>query len=107
MQFTLEIPENVVSLLGDDPTRTIHKAIKAYIIANGQRGRPIHNAERDAAIADKAVAGVRHHIIAKEHGLSIVRVSQIVAQGKADAYARQHAKQNENLRAILNFDENP
>lgn len=104
MLFTLEIPENVVTLLGDDPTRTIHKAIKAYIIANGQRGRPVTNAERDAAIADKAVAGVRHHIIAKEYGLSMVRVSQIVAQGKADAYARQHEK---TATAIRDLFQNP
>jgi hypothetical protein len=101
MQITLEIPDSVLSLLGDDPKRTIHKAIKAHL---AKRGRPITNAERDAAIADKAVAGVRQYIIAKEYGLSIIRVSQIVAQGKADAYARLQEATNARIRNTLDFD---
>ena len=104
MHITLDLPESVVSLLGDAPERTIYKLIKAHLAAPAeapQRGRPVHNAERDAAIADKAVAGVRHHIIAKEYGLSIIRVSQIVAQGKADAHIRQRERTNASIRAIF------
>jgi hypothetical protein len=91
MQITLNLPDAVVSLLGDAPERTIYKLIKAHLASptgTAPRGRPISNAERDAAIADKAVAGVTHAAIANEYGLSNIRVSQIVAQGKAAALIR-------------------
>jgi hypothetical protein len=100
MQITLELPDSVVSLLGEAPERTIYKLIKTHL-NNTTMGRPIINSQRDAAIADKAVAGVRHVIIANEYNLSIIRVSQIVAQGKAAALQRQSEKLNANLRNIL------
>ena len=105
MHITLDLPESVVSLLGEAPERTIYRLIKAHLAppadTHKPRGRPIHNAQRDAAIADKAVAGVRHNIIAKEYGLSIIRVSQIVAQGKADAYARQQEATTAKIRNLF------
>jgi hypothetical protein len=100
MQITLELPDSVVSLLGEAPERTIYKLIKSHLNATTM-GRPITNSKRDADIADKAVAGVRHVVIANEYDLSIMRVSQIVAQGKAAALQRQSEKLNANLRNIL------
>ena len=40
---------------------------------------PAPNAERDARIAAAARLGQNHEAIAKEHGISRARVSQIVA----------------------------
>jgi hypothetical protein len=92
MILHLELPDTVVSLLGDAPERTIYRLIKAHLAPAPApaepRGRPVSNAERDAAIADKAVAGATHATIANEYDLSIVRVSQIAAQGKAAALIR-------------------
>jgi transposase len=104
MQITLDLPDAVVSLLGDAPERTIYKLIKAHLSPPADaapRGRPITNAERDAAIADKAVAGVTHAAIANEYGLSNIRVSQIVAQGKAAALERNPQKAESKKRRIL------
>jgi len=100
MQITLELPDSVVSLLGDDPERTIYKAIKAHLSA-ATKGRPITNAARDIAISDAAISGKTHAAIAKEYDLSIIRVSQIVAQGKAAAYERQDAKTNATLKRMF------
>ena len=100
MQITLELPDSIVSLLGEAPERTIYKLIKSHLNATTM-GRPITNSKRDAEIADKAVAGVRQVIIANEYNLSIIRVSQIVAQGKAAARQRLADKTNANLRNIL------
>jgi pilus assembly protein TadC len=100
MQITLELPDSVVSLLGEAPERTIYKLIKSHLNATTM-GRPITNSKRDAEIADKAVAGVRHVIIANEYNLSIIRVSQIVAQGKAAAHQRRIEKTNADLRNIF------
>ena len=100
MQITLELPDSIVSLLGEAPERTIYKLIKSHL-NDTTMGRPITNSQRDAEIADKAVAGVRHVIIANEYNLSIIRVSQIVAQGKAAARQRLADKTNANLRNIL------
>lgn len=100
MQITLELPDSVVSLLGEAPERTIYKLIKSHLNATAM-GRPIINSKRDADIADKAVAGVRQVIIANEYNLSIIRVSQIVAQGKTAALQRKSEKLNANLRNIL------
>jgi hypothetical protein len=88
MQLTLDLPDTVVALLGDAPERTIYKLIKAHLAPAAPRGRRVSNAERDAAIADKAVAGVTHAAIANEYNLSTIRVSQIVSVGKADALIR-------------------
>lgn len=87
MNITLELPDAVVSLLGPFPERTIYRLIKAHL-APATKGRPVANTERDAAIADKALAGATHAAIANEYGLSTVRVSQIAVQGKAAALIR-------------------
>lgn len=100
MKIALELPDSIVSLLGEAPERTIYKLIKAHL-NDTTMGRPITNSKRDADIADKAVAGVRHVVIANEYNLSIMRVSQIVAQGKAAAHQRQSETLNTNLRNIL------
>jgi hypothetical protein len=88
MQLTLDLPDTVVALLGAAPERTIYKLIKAHLAPAAPRGRRVSNAERDAAIADKAVAGVTHAAIANEYNLSTIRVSQIVSVGKAGALIR-------------------
>jgi transposase-like protein len=91
MNITLELPDTVVALLGEAPERTIYRLIKTHLApapAAAPRGRPVSNAERDAAIADKALAGATHAAIANEYGLSTVRVSQIAVQGKAAALIR-------------------
>ena len=92
MHLTLELPDTVVALLGEAPERTIYRLIKAHLAPApapaAPRGRRISNAERDATIADQAVAGKTHAAIANEHKLSTIRVSQIVAAGKAAALIR-------------------
>ena len=87
MNITLELPDAVVALLGEAPERTIYRLIKAHL-APATKGRPVANTERDAAIADKALAGATHAAIANEYGLSTIRVSQIAVQGKAAALIR-------------------
>jgi hypothetical protein len=95
MNILLSLPDAVASLLGDPPERTIYRLIKAHLApapAAAPRGRPVSNVERDATIADKAVAGATHAAIANEFGLSTIRVSQIVAAGKAAALLRNPPK---------------
>jgi Mor family transcriptional regulator len=85
MHLTLDLPDTIVSLLGDAPERTIYALIKAHLSpppAVAPLGRPVINAERDQEILDKAVAGATHAAIANEYGISTIRVSQIVARGK-------------------------
>ena len=109
MQITLDLPENVVSLLGEHPERAIQRAIKNYLshpepsdqTPTLKAGRPITNAVRDIAIADKAVAGIAHAVIANEYNLSIIRVRQIAAQGRAAAYERQQEATQAKIRAIF------
>ena len=93
MNITLELPDTVVALLGEAPERTIYRLIKAHL-APATKGRPVANTERDAAIADKALAGATHAAIANEYGLSTIRVSQIAVQGKAAALIRNPPKES-------------
>lgn len=93
MNLTLDLPDTVVALLGEAPERTIYRLIKAHL-APATKGRPVANTERDAAIADKALAGATHAAIANEYGLSTIRVSQIAVQGKAAALIRNPPKES-------------
>lgn len=95
MLLHLELPDTVVALLGEAPERTIYRLIKAHLApaSSAPKGRPVANTERDAAIADKALAGATHAAIANEYGLSTIRVSQIAVQGKAAALIRNPPKE--------------
>ena len=102
MHLTLDLPDTIVSLLGDAPERTIYTLIKAHLSpppAVAPLGRPVVNAERDQEILDKAVAGATHAAIANEYGISTIRVSQIVARGKPTP-AERVAKNAERDAAI-------
>ena len=93
MILHLELPDTVVSMLGDSPERTIYRLIKAHLApahASTPRGRPTANAERDATIADRALAGTRHVALANEYDLSLVRIAQIVSLGRLAANKRKH-----------------
>jgi Mor family transcriptional regulator len=67
----------------------------------GVAGRPAKNAERDAEIVDKYVSGLTYVTLANMYKLSMVRIGQIVAQGKAAAYARRNEATNAKVRAIF------
>ena len=108
MQLTIDIPDHIYALLDashpNGAAAATALAIKRHIKAkvSTQQGRPAGlNDERDAAITDKALAGTRHASLANEYGLSIIRIHQIVAQGKAAAYERQAAKTKANIEAIF------
>ena len=83
MHITLELPDAVVSLLGEAPERTIYQLIKTHLApapAPAVGGRPVVNTERDQEIVAKALAGATHATIANSYGLSTIRVSQILAR---------------------------
>jgi Mor family transcriptional regulator len=54
-------------------------ALKTYLIS----GRPVKNAERDAKIFERSRQGVRQNAIAREFGLSLIRIQQIIANESA------------------------
>lgn len=91
MILHLELPDTVVSMLGDSPERTIYRLIKSHLTTqpHPNAGRPPINAERDATIADKALAGARYAALANEYGLSLIRISQIIAVGRLAANERR------------------
>ena len=101
MHLSIDLPDTVYDLLahahpkGAEAAASI--AIKRYLKA-------VANSTRDQEIADKAVAGTPQTQLAKDYDLSYVRIQQIVAKGRADAYARQYAKQTDELKAIFDFD---
>jgi Mor family transcriptional regulator len=104
--LTLTLPAEVYDLLAQAHPRGAEaaamQALKQYLTAPKPKARD--NAARDAEIADKFVAGTRQVQLAKDYDLSYIRIQQIVAKGKQAAYVRQHEKQTETLRAILNFE---
>ena len=108
MQLTIEIPDHIYVLLNashpNGATAAAALAIKRHLTAkvSTQPGRPKGtNADRDAAITDKALAGTRHASLANEYNLSIIRIQQIVAQGKASAYARQADQTRATIQSLF------
>ena len=87
MNITLDLPDAVISLLGPAPERVIYKLIKAHL-APPKVGRPIANTNRDADIVNEASAGATHASIANKYGLSIVRISQIIARSTVERPAK-------------------
>ena len=101
--ITLTLPTEVYALLDQahpkGATAAAQQAIKRYLNAQPKRD----NTVRDAEIADKFVAGTPQVQLAKDYKLSYIRIQQIVAKGRADAYIRQQEATNAKLRAILDF----
>ena len=96
MNLTLDLPDTVVALLGEAPERTIYRLIKAHL-APATKGRPVSNVERDAAIADKALAGATHAAIANSYGLSTVRVSQILARTRVAGRPKNNVERDREI----------
>lgn len=86
MRIELEIPEayasTIATLAQDDgitPTQWVVRLIKASLRPQqGQKyGRPAVNTERDKVIAAKRRAGYTPLALAKEYGVSEIRIHQI------------------------------
>ena len=99
--LTLTLPAEVYDVLctahpnGAEAATMV--ALKRYLQTLPRTG----NTERDNAIADKAIKGIPLRAIAKEHGLSYIRIQQIVAKGKVAAQARQQVIMNARIMAAL------
>lgn len=82
-RLVLEIPIAVYDELAAKHPRGAEAAaavaIKTYLTA----GRPVKNAQRDALIYSRSLQKVRQADIAKEFGLSLIRVQQIIANEHA------------------------
>jgi len=104
--LTLTLPAAVYDLLAQAHPKgaeaAAQQALKQYL----SKPKPRDNAARDIEIADKFVAGTRQVQLAKDYGLSYIRIQQIVAKGRQAAYIRQHEATNAKLKAILNFEDN-
>ena len=99
--LTLTLPADIYDVLAHSHTKGAEAAamlaLKRYI-----KSLPsTTNAERDATIADKALAGTPLKLLAQEHGLSYIRIQQIAAKGKAEAHERQRAIMNARILAAL------
>jgi hypothetical protein len=100
--LTLTLPAEVYDLLAQSHTKGADAAamvaLKRYL-----KTLPAtrSNAERDKAIADKAVAGTPLRALATEYGLSYIRIQQIVAKGKPEAYIRKDNQTNEAIKRMF------
>ena len=90
MHITLNIPEDfaasierLAALDGITPTQWVTRTIKRAVrpAQGAGLGRPRINDERDAEIRAKRAAGQQPASLAKEYGISLVRVQQITARG--------------------------
>jgi hypothetical protein len=101
--ITLTLPTEVYVLLEQahpkGATAAAEQALKRYLSAQPKRD----NTMRDREIADKFVAGTPQIQLAKAYNLSYIRIQQIVAKGKADAYIRQREAMTAKVRSILDF----
>jgi hypothetical protein len=90
LTLTLTLPADVYDLLAHSHTKGADAAamvaVKRYLKTLPTTRT---NAGRDAAITDKAIAGTPLRTLATEYGLSYIRIQQIVAKGKPEAYIRQ------------------
>jgi len=102
MQLTLTLPDEIYDILAQSHIKGAEAAamvaLKRYLKALPTTRT---NTERDQIIADKAVAGTPLRALAAEYGLSYIRIQQIVAKGKPEAYIRQADLINANLRNIF------
>lgn len=86
----------------------IRKAISKCLderTAKGSTTTPLKQLReaRDADIYRRAMLGVKRHILAKEYGLSEIRVHQIVAEGKRDDPKRAP----KNTEILQDWDDHP
>jgi hypothetical protein len=101
MQLTLTIPDHIYDLLAQSHSKGADAAAMVALKRYLKSLPTTTNADRDATIADKAVAGTPFKTIAQDHGLSYIRIQQIVSKGKAAAYMRQADKTNADIQALF------
>lgn len=99
--LTLTLPADIYDVLANSHTKGAEAAAMLALKRYVKSLPTTTNAERDAAIADKAVAGTPLKTLAQEHGLSYIRIQQIVAKGKAEAYKRHHILTNARILAAF------
>jgi Mor family transcriptional regulator len=101
MQLTLTLPDSIYDILAQSHTKGAEAAAMVAVKRYLKSLPSTTNAERDEAIADKAVNGTSLKTLAQDYGLSYIRIQQIVAKGKPEAYIRQADKTNATLRSIF------
>jgi hypothetical protein len=99
--LTLTLPADVYDLLANSHAKGAEAAAMLALKRYLKSLPTTTNAERDAIIADKAVADIPLKLLAQEYGLSYIRIQQIVAKNKQAAYERKDAQINARLRAIF------
>lgn len=92
MQLTLTLPDSIYDILAQSHTKGAEAAAMVAVKRYLKSLPSTTNAERDEAIADKAVDGTPLKTLAQDYGLSYIRIQQIVGKGKTAAYIRKADK---------------